>query len=252
MKKKNVDIILPVYNSKKYILNTINSIIKQSYKFWNLIIIDDFSNDDTYEILKDFKKKYFNTNSKIFLYRTSRNKGQSFARNLGLKKSRSEFVAFIDSDDLWERDKLKYQLQFMLRNKYNFTYTDYKTVKNSKKKIIKVSNNYDYKSFIKDTSIATSTMIIKKKIINNIFFPSLRLCEDFYFKCRILKKVKAYKCPHIYSFYKIRNNSLQNDRLKVLLAVWNINKNLNKMNFIDNIISIFFISLNSLKKYGFR
>ena len=95
-------------------------------------------------------------------------------------------------------------------------------------------------------------MIIKKKIINNIFFPSLRLCEDFYFKCRILKIVKAYKCPHIYSFYKIRNNSLQNDRLKVLLAVWNINKNLNKMNFIDNIISIFFISLNSLKKYGFR
>ena len=251
MLKKKVDIILPVYNSKKYIIDTIHSITKQTYKYWNLIIIDDCSSDGTYEILKKIKKKSIYSN-KIFLYRIAKNKGQAFARNLGLKKTRSEFVAFIDSDDIWERDKLKYQLQFMLSNKYNFTYTDYKTVKNSKKKIIKVSNNYDYKSFIKDTSIATSTMIIKKKIINNIFFPSLRLCEDFYFKCRILKMVKAYKCPHIYSFYKIRDNSLQNDRLKVLLAVWNINKNLNKMNFIDNIISIFFISLNSLKKYGFR
>ena len=252
MIKKNVDIILPVYNSKKYILNTINSIIKQNYKFWNLIIIDDFSTDGTYALLNHLKKKYSNNNNKIFLYQNIRNKGQAFARNLGLKKSRSEFVAFIDSDDIWERDKLKYQLQFMLSNKYNFTYTDYKTVKNGKRKIIKVSNNFDYKSFIKDTSIATSTMIIKKNILRNIFFPPLRLCEDFYFKCRILKIVKAYKCPHIYSFYRIRDNSLQNDRLKVLLAVWNINKNLNKMNFFDNIISIFFISLNSLKKYGFR
>lgn len=132
MIKKKVDIILPVYNSKKYILNTINSIIKQSYKFWNLIIIDDFSTDGTYELLKNLKKKY--SYNKIFLYRNIRNKGQGFARNLGLKKSRSEFVAFINSDDTWERDKLKYQLKFMLSNKYNFTYTDYKTVKNNKKK----------------------------------------------------------------------------------------------------------------------
>jgi len=251
MIKKNVDIILPVYNSKKYILNTINSIIKQSYKSWNLIIIDDFSNDGTYEILKDFKKKHSN-NNKIFLYQTIKNKGQAFARNLGLKITKSTFVAFIDSDDIWEKDKLKYQIKFMLSNEYNFTYTDYKTVKNYKKKIIKVSNNYDYKSFVKDTSIATSTMIIKKNVLNNIFFPSLRLCEDFYFKCKILKKVKAYKCPNIYSLYTIRNNSLQNNRIKALLAVWTINKNLNKMNFIDNIISLFFISLNSFRKYGFR
>jgi glycosyltransferase involved in cell wall biosynthesis len=139
MIKKNVDIILPVYNSRKYILNTINSIIKQSYKFWNLIIIDDFSTDGTYALLKDLKKKYSNNSNKIFLYQNIRNKGQAFARNLGLKKSKSEFVAFIDSDDIWERDKLKYQLQFMLSNKYNFTYTDYKTVKNGKRKIIKVS-----------------------------------------------------------------------------------------------------------------
>ena len=250
MIKKYVDIILPVYNSKKYIFTTINSIIKQSYKYWNLIIIDDFSNDGTYQILKALKKKYFN--KRIFLYRNNKNHGQAFSRNLALKKSNSTFVAFIDSDDIWLRNKLKLQIEFMLNNKYNFTYTDYKSIKNNKKKIIITPNCYDYNSFVKNTSIATSTMIVKRNIINNIYFPSLRLCEDFYFKCQILKKISAYKCPGIYSYYRLRNNSLQNNRVKVLLSVWNINRNFNNMNFIDNFISIFLISYNSLKKYGFR
>jgi teichuronic acid biosynthesis glycosyltransferase TuaG len=251
MLKKKVDIILPVYNSKKYILDTIHSIIKQTYKHWNLIIIDDCSSDGTYEILKKIKKKFIYSN-KIFLYRITKNKGQAFARNFGLKKSKSTFVAFIDSDDLWDKNKLDKQIQFMLYNKFSFTYTDYISIKNNKKKIITVPNNYNYKNFLKNTSIATSTMIIKKSIINNIFFPQLRLCEDFYFKCKVLKKTMAYKYSGVYSYYKLRNNSLQSNRIKVLLAVWNINKNLNKINFFDNLILMFFLSFNSLKKYGFR
>jgi teichuronic acid biosynthesis glycosyltransferase TuaG len=251
MTKKKVDIILPVYNSKKYILNTINSITDQSYKYWNLIIIDDCSNDGTYEILKEFKKKY-SDKKKIFLYRFFKNKGQAFARNFGLKKSKSSYVAFIDSDDIWKINKLKHQIKFMMKNSFNFTYTDYQSIKNNIKKKIITPNLYDYKSFVRNSSIATSTMIIRRNILNKVFFPSLRLCEDFYFKCRILRKTKAYKCKGIYSYYRLRNNSLQNQRIKVLFAVWNINKNLNKMSFINNLISIILISYNSLKKYGFR
>lgn len=251
MVKNKVDIILPVYNSKKYILTTINSIIKQNYKYWNLIIVDDCSDDGTYEILKKLKKKY-SDNKKIFLYRNSKNKGQAFARNLALKKKRSTLVAFIDSDDYWDKNKLKYQIEYMLNNKYDFTYTDYKSIKKNKIQIIHTPNSFNYRNFVKNTSIATSTIIIKRNVIKNIFFRSLRLCEDFYFKCQILKKIPAYKCPGIYSYYRLRNNSLQNNRIKVLLSVWNINRNFNNMNFIDNFISIFLISYNSLKKYGFR
>ena len=251
MLKKTVDIILPVYNSKKYILTTINSVIRQNYNSWNLIIIDDCSNDGTYEILKRIQKKYSKDN-KIFLYQQNINKGQAEARNLGLKKSKSIFIAFIDSDDIWEKNKLTNQIAFMKDNNYNFTYSDYISIKNNSKKVVKVPDNYDYNSFIMNTSIATSTMVIKRNFINNITFPSERLCEDFYFKCLILKKTKAYKCSLTHSYYRIRNNSLQNSRMKVLFAVWNINKNLNKMNFFNNILSVFFITYNSLKKYGLR
>jgi teichuronic acid biosynthesis glycosyltransferase TuaG len=105
MLKKKVDIIVPVYNSKKYIIATINSILRQSYKSWNLIIIDDFSNDGTYEILKSIQRKY-NKDNKIFLYRQNINRGQGEARNFGLNKSKSTFLAFIDSDDVWEKNKM--------------------------------------------------------------------------------------------------------------------------------------------------
>ena len=252
MLKKTVDIILPVYNSKKYILTTINSIIRQTCKSWNLIIIDDCSNDGTYEILKRIKKK-FSKNNKIFLYRQNINQGQAEARNLGLKKSKSIFIAFIDSDDIWKKNKLTNQIAFMKANNYNFTYSDYISVKDKKKKkLIRAPNSYDYNSFVRNTSIATSTIIIKRSSINNICFPSEKLCEDFYFKCLILKKTKAYKCSSIYSYYRIRNNSLQNNRVKVLYAVWKINKSLNKMNFLSNLLSVLFITYNSLKKYGLR
>jgi teichuronic acid biosynthesis glycosyltransferase TuaG len=251
MLKKTVDIILPVYNSKKYILTTINSIIRQNYNSWNLIIIDDCSNDGTYEILKRIQKKYSKDN-KIFLYRQNINKGQAEARNLALKKSKSIFIAFIDSDDIWKKNKLTNQIAFMKDNNYNFTYSDYISIKNNSKRIVKVPDNYNYNSFIKNTSIATSTMIIKRNFIKNISFPYKRLCEDFYFKCLILKKTKAYKCSLVHSYYRIRNDSLQNSRIKVLFAVWDINKNLNKMNFFSNLLSVFFITYNSLKKYGLR
>ena len=180
------------------------------------------------------------------------NKGQAFSRNLALKYCNSKFIAFIDSDDIWQKNKLKKQINFMLKYNYDFTYSDYKSIKNNIIKTIKTPNFLNYKNFTKNTSIATSTMIIKKNIINKIFFPNLRLCEDYYFKCQILKFNYAYRCPSVYSVYTLRSNSLQSARFEVIKAIWSINKNLNNLNFINNLNSVINIIFNSLKKYGFR
>ena len=247
--QNQVDIIIPVYNSQKTIAKTIKSVFKQTYNNWTLIIIDDASTDDTIKIVEKICKK---VKKKIIILKNNVNRGQAFSRNRGLKFSKSKFVTFLDSDDFWDKNKLKKQINFMLKYNYDFTYCDYKSIKNNKIKIIKTPNFFNYKNFTKNTSIATSAMIIKKKILKNILFPDLRLCEDYYFKCLILKSKDAYKCPGVYSFYRLRNNSLQSDRLKVLLTLWRINKNLNKMNFINNLASTSFIIINSLKKYAFR
>ena len=246
-----VDIIIPVYNSQEFINKTINSVFRQTYKKWKIIIIDDASTDNTIKLLEKIRKKY-KERRKIVILKNNINSGQAFSRNRGLKYSKSKFVTFLDSDDFWDKNKLKKQINFMLKYNYDFTYCDYKSIKNNKIKIIKTPNFFNYKNFTKNTSIATSAMIIKKKILKNILFPDLRLCEDYYFKCLILKSKDAYKCPGVYSFYRLRNNSLQSDRLRVLLTLWRINKNLNKMNFINNLASTSFIIINSLKKYAFR
>jgi teichuronic acid biosynthesis glycosyltransferase TuaG len=247
-----IDIIIPVYNSEKYIQNTVNSVLNQTYKYWRLIIIDDASTDNTRKILEKLYKKYRNK-KKITILKNEVNKGQAFSRNLGLKYSKSQLVSFLDSDDFWDKNKLKNQIKFMMTNNYDFTYTDYKIIKNNKIKTIKVPNYFNYKKFIHNSSINTCSIILKKKIIKNIYFKNLRFSEDYFFKCQILKKnINAYRCPGTYAYYLIRDNSLQSNRFSVLISLWIINKNLNKMNFVNNIISVLAISFNSLKKYGFR
>lgn len=247
-----IDIIIPVYNSEKYIKNTLTSVFNQTYKYWKLIIIDDASTDNTSKILYRLQKEY-KDKKRIIIIKNQVNKGQAFSRNLGLKYSKSKFVSFLDSDDFWDKNKLKKQIKFMVTNNYDFTYTDYKIVKNNKIKTIKVPDYFNYQRFIRNSSINTCSIILNKRIIKNIYFKNLRFSEDYFFKCQILKKnINAYRCPGSYAYYLIRHDSLQSNRFLVLISLWIINKNLNKMNFINNIISILCISLNSLKKYGFR
>ena len=249
-KEPKVSIVLPNYNSSKTIKKTISSIVNQTYKNWELIIVDDNSDKLTKSILSKYKNK-----KKIKIYFSRKNKGAAYCRNLAIKKSKSDYIAFIDSDDLWKKNKLKIQISFMKRKNYFFTYTYYKTFKLSnpiKKKII-VPGKFNFKSFIRNTSIATSTMIIKRILTNNIKFINTKICEDYYYKCQLLKKNGyAYCCQDYLSEYQIRKDSLQSNRMRNLYWIWKINKNLNQFNVLDNLISIFFISLNSIKKYGFR
>ena len=118
----DVDIILPTYNCEKYIEETLDSIVSQSFQNWKLIIVDDASQDTSVKIIT----KYL-SDRRIKLISLETNKGAGFCRNLGIRNSESEYIAFIDSDDLWEKDKLLKQIDFMKINKYNFTYTNYLT-----------------------------------------------------------------------------------------------------------------------------
>lgn len=251
--KLNIDIILPVYNSQRFIKKTINSVLNQTFKSWKLIIIDDGSTDSTYEVLNALRKK-IKKRKKIIILRNNINKGQGFSRNRGLNYSKSKFVAFLDSDDTWHKNKLKNQIEFMSINNYDFTYTDYKITNNKRlDKAIHVPDFFNYKSFINNSSITTSSMILNRKIIKNIYFKNFRFLEDYYFKCQILRNnILAHRFPGTYTRYLIRKDSLQSNRFLVLSSLWIINKNFNKMSFFENLYSILCIVVNSFKKYGFR
>ncbi len=245
-KKIKIDIILPNFNSSDYIKETIKSIINQTFKNWRLIIVDDCSDKKTKAILRKFSK-----NKKIKIFWLKKNKGAGYCRNYAIKKSKSLYLAFIDSDDLWAKDKLETQLRFMENNNYLFTYTNYETF-GKRTKFVSPAKEYDFKKFVRDTSICTSTMIIKRNILKNIEFTNTIICEDYFFKCKVLNVCNAYCLDDFLTKYRIRNNSLQSSSLKNFYWIWKINKEYNKFNFVENFLSLLFISLNSLKKYGFK
>ena len=247
-----VEIILPNYNSAPYLEETIKSILSQTYENWNLTIVDGHSNNETQQILR----KYVD-HKKINIIFLKKNKKAGFCRNLAIRKSKSDYIAFIDSDDLWEKDKLSKQLNFMLKNKYDFTYTNYQPFKSGEKenKLSEVMPEqfFTFKKFVTNTSIATSTMIVKRSIIDNIKFSNTKICEDYFFKCQILKKVYYAHClSENLMKYRIRKGSLQSNKIRNLYWIWYINKNYNKMILLKNLWSIFCISINSIKKYGFK
>ena len=247
-KSKKISIILPNYNSYKFISKTIKSVLKQSYKNWELLIVDDCSNIKTRNILKKFKKS-----KKIKIFWLKKNKGAAYCRNFAIKKSKSDFLAFLDSDDIWEKNKLKKQIHFMTKNDYDFTYTYYKSFNDGENKFkeIKTLKRFTFKEFINNTSIATSTMIVKRNTARSIKFTNTKICEDYFYKCKVLKKVKfAYCLNEFLTRYRIRNNSLQSNKFRNFIWIWKINKSYNKFNFFQNLTSLFFISINSIKKYG--
>ncbi len=245
-----IDIIVPNYNKGPFISKCINSIIDQSYKNWFLYIIDDASNDDSIKFLKNYKSL-----ANINLIFLKKNKGPHFCRNLGIRKSKSDYISFLDSDDYWQSSKLEEQIKFMMKNNYDFTYSDYISfVENSNSKPIptNIRDNFDYNNFVLNSSINSSTMIIKRNIINVTKFKKTEH-EDYLFKCEILKKnVIAYKYNKRLAYYRILKSSRSANKIKRILNLWLINKKFNKMNFYQNVKSIFFISLNSLKKYGIK
>ena len=248
-----VDIIMPNYNKEEFIEEAIKSVLNQSYKYWKLYIIDDNSRDKSKKILKKFRK-----NKKIKIIFLKKNKGPATCRNIGISLSKSYYLSFLDSDDYWPKNKLSSQINFMNVNNVKFSYTDYMSFHKNNKNFLKRTNVpsiFNLKSFSRNSSINTSTMILRRNIIKKIKFRNIKKHEDYIFKCEVFKKNKnlfAKKFNKTHAYYRILKNSRSRNKLKSIYYLWKYNNEINKFSFIDNMLSILSISINSIKKYGFR
>ena len=256
IKKNNnpfVDVILINFNKGDFIEEAINSVIQQTYKNWKLYIIDDHSKDGSSKVID----KFLNLPN-VKIVKLKKNKGPSFCRNFGMRISKSKFISFLDSDDSWEKSKLYKQIFFMEKNNFHFTYTDYTPFfenngkKNFKKRTF-LKKYFNYKAFTKNSSINTTTMIITRSILGSHRFKKIELLEDYLFKCELLRNNNtAMKLGEDLAFYRILSQSRSSKRLKNVFWLWHINRKYNKLNFFQNISSIFCISINSIIKYGIK
>ena len=184
-----VSIIIPYHRKKFFFLKTINSILNQSFKSFEIIIIYD---DIRYDELK-FIQKILKKNSKIRLIINKKILGPGLSRNKGILLSKAKYIAFCDADDVWNKNKLKIQVNFMEKNRLNFSHTSYFVINSRDKKVGKfnIREKIDYKELLKSCDIGLSTVIIKRKIINNKnLFCNLTTKEDFRLWLKIVKNEK--------------------------------------------------------------
>lgn len=246
-----VSIIIPTYNSAKTIKRAIKSVINQSYPNWEIIIVDSFSEDRTISIVRSFVKK----NIKIFFCKKKR--GLAFARYYGITKSKGSYIAFLDSDDLWNKNKLLFQLNFMSLKKARFSCSEYSLINdldNKKKFLIsKKKINFDY--LISNRPIALSTVILEKKYVSNIIRNYLRngFAEDYLWWLVILKKLKyCYVLNKDLANIHISKNNRSINIIKNFYSLIQIYRNIFKMSFIKVFIIFTLLFIRTFDKNLFK
>ena len=242
-----VSIITPVYNSEKYIEQTIFSVVNQSYKNWEHILIDDCSIDSSKEIII----KYVNKDKRIKYNRLDKNSGAAVARNKGIELAKGRFIAFLDSDDSWHPNKLGKQLHFMMSNNYSFTHTAYNQISESSGEVIKTiipKDKITYKEALYYNPIGCLTAMYDTKHLGKVFMPSLRKRQDYALWLKILKKTNAYCLTESLANYRVRTDSISSNKKKLLKHQWKLYRNFEKFSYLKSSYYIFMNILHKIKK----
>lgn len=245
---KLVSIVIPYYKKSYFIEKTINSILKQSYSNFEIIIVYDDPDQEDLALINKISKK----DKRILVVKNSQNLGAAKSRNIGISRSRGFYLAFIDADDLWHPNKLTRQLQFMKNNNLSFSYTSYKII-NDKGKILKnksVSKIISYKNLLTNCDIGLSTVVMKKNLITKTCkFANLKTKED-YALWLLLAKKKSYLFGFDEFLTKWRklDNSLSSDTIQKLFDGYRVYNKYLKFNFCKSLFYLLILSVNFIKK----
>jgi teichuronic acid biosynthesis glycosyltransferase TuaG len=243
-----ISIILPTYNSETFISETISSVINQTYQNWELIIIDDCSTDNSMSIVDSFSKN----ENRIKFFKNKTNSGAAISRNIGLENSSGRFISFIDSDDVWELNKLEIQIKFMIVNNYAISFTEYNLIDEkgiSLNKTIKVVNEIDYYGYLKNTIIGMSTSMIDLTKTEKFEFKNIRTRQDTYLWITLLKRgLIAQGLNKTLVNYRVRKDSISANKYKAAKQVWKLYYNFEKLGLLKSTYYFSYYIFNAIKK----
>lgn len=221
-----VSIIMPSYNSEKFILKAIASVTSQSYSKWELFVVDGGSNDSTFRLVKNITR--FET--RITIVDNKDDCGPAHARSVGVKLSRGCFIAFLDADDLWLPDKLSQQVSFMLKNNYSFSYTGYRRLSKFGKLgcLVPMADSYSYSRYLARRGIGCLTTMIKRSLLTDDVIGVWRRSggEETLWWLLILKKgVVAHLLNIDLARYRDTAGSLSQNQIHTVKTVWSYYRN---------------------------
>ena len=248
LKKNFISIIIPYHKKRIFFKETIESINNQSYKHFEVIIIYDDTDKSELEYVKKilrnlkFKKKLI-INKKII--------GAGLSRNKGIRVSKGEYIAFCDADDLWNKNKLKIQLNFMKRENVLFSHSNYLIIDYASKKIgnLKVPKNISYNQLIKSCDIGLSTVMISQSLTKKNFFSNLKTKEDYLLWIKLISDLKSFKSINKdLVYWRHLENSLSSSNVQKIGDAFKLYKNHLNFSFLFSIFCVLRLSFYALLK----
>ncbi|WP_439874595.1 glycosyltransferase family 2 protein [Bacillus mycoides] len=244
-----VSIVTPSYNANSFIKKTIQSVQSQTYKNWEMIIIDDVSKDNTCELIKEESKK----DNRIRLIELKENSGAAIARNTGINNARGKYVAFLDSDDLWLPEKLEKQLAFMQNNDIAFSFTGYQIMNQDgtlTDKVVHVPGKINYNGLLKNTIIGCLTVMLDIEKLGKIQMPNIRTRQDTATWLKILRQGHyAYGLDEVLSKYRKVENSISSNKFKMAKMNWKLYREIEGLSILKSAWCFGNYALNGVVKH---
>lgn len=235
-----ISVITPTYNCGKFIGETIESVLKQTYQNWEMIIVDDCSTDDTKKVVEE----YLNKDKRIKYFCLEKNSGAAVARTKAMELAQGNYMAFLDSDDLWMIDKLEYQLKIMKENDWNFSCTNYEQINEKGQtldKIIKTVAKTNYNRLLLDCPVGNSTVMYFVDRMGKFEVPDIRKRNDDALWLQMLKKEKyIYGIDRVLMKYRIRNNSISSNKIQLIKYHWILYRDIEHLSIIKSLFHIFY------------
>lgn len=246
-KQPLVSIVVPVYNAEKFLKDTINCVVNQTYNNWELLLINDCSKDNSKKVAKPF------LSDKIKWIEMDKNGGAALARNKGIKESKGKYICFLDADDLWHKEKIEKQVKFMKDKDCAFSFTGYEFadengIPNGKK--VFIPEKINYRKALKNTTICTITVMFDMSKLKKeyIYMPNVR-SEDTATWWKVLKKIDyAYGLNEILSYYRRGIQSSSSNKFKAIKQTWNLYRNIEKLSLIYSICCFVGYIFNAVKR----
>ncbi len=221
-----VSVLITVYNAEKYIENTLHSVINQTLDNIEILIIDDASTDNSVDLIKNIDDK------RIHLFQNEANIGKGKSLNRLMESIQGEYIAFIDSDDIWKNDKLEKQIAFMVEHSSVFSHTAYKQLdeNGSYLKTISAKERVSYKEMLRFSRIGYSTVVIKKSAFYPFTVAPIRKRQDYALWLGLLQKQDAIGLNIPLTDYLVRSNSLSSNKASMIKWNYRVYREILKMN----------------------
>lgn len=232
MKEELVSIITPVYNCEKFIVETINSVQKQTHQNWEMLLVDDCSPDNSAEIIKKLAAE----DSRLKYIKLPENSGAAVARNTGLENAKGRYIAYLDADDIWFPNKLESQIAFMEKNDVQFSCCDYDKIDEdgtSLNKIVNMPKNITYKQYLRNTIIQTVGVIVDTEKVDRklLVMPNVRRGQDAATWLQMLKNGVVFKGQNeVLARYRRVSHSLSSNKFNAMKRTWKIYRDIEKLN----------------------